>query len=466
MLAGDGARAALAARAGVVDDGSRVRPTSLRSPRCAAAHGRIREHVVDYVAPGAPRAAETASARDRLASAVASAPDLEDLGSRLRWRAAGHERRHGDLADFCATCGVSVVVVDGSVHKLRSDASFEALGAAAAAGDASTATAHAVTLLARGDAAPELLRACFGEALLRLGAEGADVPAFVCQALLRTPGPLRPSVADSLVPALEAQRGAQRTEADLLAAAGAAVGALRSPCARKTSTARTCPLLLEDYWKTVDSPPKRAKAPPVAAAPITKAPTADTDAGATNDEAVATKAEDVENDSSAANNADAPSLPVEDVAAAVPVADEGEGDGDAPAAVLADIRKGFGLDTVDASIDVSQSLQLQALDNALKVIARDIYSKDSHFLLELLQNADDNDYPSNATPTIIFDASPDAIVVRNNEIGFRERVALCHVGASSKGVGGSGYIGQKGIGFKSVFRVSTGRDHSRGYAFS
>ena len=59
--------------------------------------------------------------------------------------------------------------------------------------------------------------------------------------------------------------------------------------------------------------------------------------------------------------------------------------------------------------------------------------------------------------------------MRNNETGFRERHvrALCHVGASSKGVGGSGYIGQKGIGFKSVFRVSDRPEiHSRGYAFS
>ena len=101
---------------------------------------------------------------------------------------------------------------------------------------------------------------------------------------------------------------------------------------------------------------------------------ADAEGGTTSAEAVAT--DDIENDAGAANDADAPSLPVDDVAAVVPAADEGD---DAPAAVLADIRKGFGLDTVDASIDVSQSLQLQALDNALKVIARDIYSKDSHF---------------------------------------------------------------------------------------
>ena len=41
------------------------------------------------------------------------------------------------------------------------------------------------------------------------------------------------------------------------------------------------------------------------------------------------------------------------------------------------------------------------------------------------------------------------------------------VGQSSKGIGGSGYIGQKGIGFKSVFRVSSRPEiHSKGFAFS
>ena len=53
--------------------------------------------------------------------------------------------------------------------------------------------------------------------------------------------------------------------------------------------------------------------------------------------------------------------------------------------------------------------------------------------------------------------------------GFEPRHvrALCMVGQSSKGVGGTGYIGQKGIGFKSVFRVSSRPEiHSNGFEFS
>ena len=85
--------------------------------------------------------------------------------------------------------------------------------------------------------------------------------------------------------------------------------------------------------------------------------------------------------------------------------------------VIAEIRRGFGLLDDDAVIDVSQNLQLQALDNALKVIARDIYSQDSHFLLELIQNADDYSYADGVCPSILFDTSGDCIVVRNNEKG-------------------------------------------------
>jgi hypothetical protein len=47
------------------------------------------------------------------------------------------------------------------------------------------------------------------------------------------------------------------------------------------------------------------------------------------------------------------------------------------------------------------------------------------------------------------------VTVLNNERGFSAANvrALCDVGRSTKGSGGLGYIGQKGIGFKSVFRV-------------
>lgn len=72
-----------------------------------------------------------------------------------------------------------------------------------------------------------------------------------------------------------------------------------------------------------------------------------------------------------------------------------------------------------------------------------------------MQNADDNIYPENVEPTLTFILQDSGIVVLNNEQGFStENIrALCDIGNSTKKGSNAGYIGQKGIGFKSVFRV-------------
>lgn len=58
-------------------------------------------------------------------------------------------------------------------------------------------------------------------------------------------------------------------------------------------------------------------------------------------------------------------------------------------------------------------------------------------------------------PTLTFILQEKCIVVLNNEQGFSfDNIrALCDVGNSTKKGVNSGYIGKKGIGFKSVFRV-------------
>lgn len=79
-------------------------------------------------------------------------------------------------------------------------------------------------------------------------------------------------------------------------------------------------------------------------------------------------------------------------------------------------------------------------------------------LLVQVQNADDNNYPENVEPTLAFILRDSDIVVLNNERGFsaRNMRALCDVGNSTKKGSSAGYIGKKGIGFKSVFRVCCG----------
>lgn len=81
--------------------------------------------------------------------------------------------------------------------------------------------------------------------------------------------------------------------------------------------------------------------------------------------------------------------------------------------------------------------------------------KSTHFLLELLQNADDNTYTHCSTPTINFPYKSGSLRVECNEDGFTaDNVeAICDIHKSTK-AGSAGYTGEKGIGFKSVFKVA------------
>ena len=96
------------------------------------------------------------------------------------------------------------------------------------------------------------------------------------------------------------------------------------------------------------------------------------------------------------------------------------------------------------------------LDRLLEKMSSDIYSEKHHFILELVQNADDNTYKNSIVPSLHFDIRIDEalFIIRNNEVGFSDSDvnALCDADNSTKGAGIS--IGQKGIGFKSVFVVS------------
>lgn len=107
------------------------------------------------------------------------------------------------------------------------------------------------------------------------------------------------------------------------------------------------------------------------------------------------------------------------------------------------------------------------LNNALKTLSEDLYSKETHFVLELVQNADDNDYAPGVDPEISFLFSPARLLVQNNEVGFTEAnvAALCKVGQTTKEKR-TGFIGEKGIGFKSVFTATDHPEiHSNGFHF-
>lgn len=92
-------------------------------------------------------------------------------------------------------------------------------------------------------------------------------------------------------------------------------------------------------------------------------------------------------------------------------------------------------------------------------LAKNLYNSSARFVFELLQNADDNHFTKARSradvPCVLFRVFTRRIVLECNEDGFtRENlVAICNVGRSSK-TGAQGYIGEKGIGFKSVFMTA------------
>jgi len=101
-------------------------------------------------------------------------------------------------------------------------------------------------------------------------------------------------------------------------------------------------------------------------------------------------------------------------------------------------------------------VQQERLGRSLDRLSRDLYNKDTHFVLELVQNADDNSYPdelmaslesssvTDECPAVQFIISKSGVTVLNNESGFCEKDvrALCDVGRSTKGKHKYGYIGE------------------------
>ncbi|XP_051770945.1 uncharacterized protein wu:fj29h11 [Ctenopharyngodon idella] len=149
--------------------------------------------------------------------------------------------------------------------------------------------------------------------------------------------------------------------------------------------------------------------------------------------------------------------------------EEEEDELDQHRAIIEDIRKtefGIGVELNEEGQNLMKKQQ-ERLGRSLERLSTELYSKDTHFVLELIQNADDNSYPDGGEqPALTFVVERDCITILNNECGFEEKNirAVCDVGRSTKGKHTYGYIGQKGIGFKSVFKVTDCPEiHSNGF---
>jgi HSP90 family molecular chaperone len=91
-------------------------------------------------------------------------------------------------------------------------------------------------------------------------------------------------------------------------------------------------------------------------------------------------------------------------------------------------------------------------------VAKDLYQTTTHFLLELIQNADDNFYEVEF-PTLSITYIPGRVRIDCNERGFTKKniEAITRICKSTKSgrSKSAGFVGEKGIGFKAVFKVAS-----------
>lgn len=127
-------------------------------------------------------------------------------------------------------------------------------------------------------------------------------------------------------------------------------------------------------------------------------------------------------------------------------------------------RELFWLD--DTTRQPSENPLLGMLRRALNQLSTGIFEHAHHYVFELTQNADDNNYSDEADHFLKFvlleddptgtPGSQGCLCVLNDEMGFERKhvESLCDIGNSTKKGNREGYIGEKGIGFKSVFLIS------------
>ena len=101
----------------------------------------------------------------------------------------------------------------------------------------------------------------------------------------------------------------------------------------------------------------------------------------------------------------------------------------------------------------------QLLNSLLSVGEDGLYSNSLRFIFELIQNVDDCDFttPDDCKLDMRFDFNTDEIVLSYNEVGFTpfNVFAITGIAEAAKNVSATkNEIGEKGIGFKSVFGVA------------
>lgn len=109
----------------------------------------------------------------------------------------------------------------------------------------------------------------------------------------------------------------------------------------------------------------------------------------------------------------------------------------------------------------------KSLCGSLKHLGADLYSSPAHFLQEMIQNAEDThnntqqEQKARPSPKLRIQISPRHLLLSNNEPGFRPKdvLSICSLAETTKNSSNpnnstSRDIGQKGLGFKSIFSAT------------
>ncbi len=134
---------------------------------------------------------------------------------------------------------------------------------------------------------------------------------------------------------------------------------------------------------------------------------------------------------------------------------------DAKKKVLEDVRRSTpGTEAIKKLRVVREKMDwaIEGYRNSLTILSDTTYEDRKHFLMELIQNADDAEY-GDQIPEIHFYITDEGLELFYNETGFtvEDIISITDTGASTKKTkknNASSFIGEKGIGFKSVFALA------------
>ncbi|CAF3878418.1 unnamed protein product [Rotaria sp. Silwood1] len=126
-----------------------------------------------------------------------------------------------------------------------------------------------------------------------------------------------------------------------------------------------------------------------------------------------------------------------------------------PQQITPDQAKSFIEDIYRRRTEFDDEDMRKSICGSLKRLGSDLYSSSVHFLHELIQNAEDNTYVGESRPYLRIELNHDYILFSNNEQGLRPRdvLAICSLAVTTK-TSEQKHIGEKGVGFKSVFAAS------------